>query len=271
MEPQMPGDRSPTSDEKLFWVAITIFGGAFATGLFFVIEQAHVLGGIIVALFGLIGLVFLIRDRCKKIPVRLPLVIVAAAMVWLAIGYDYYDRHRSKVGPPYKKFESIYNSYRDQLGVPKPFIESGSVSFDAYQNAKIAYIESIHSHLILNESKQTWYAVRDTELANRLIHLEDRRKYFPSIPLPLEPPIGGIARLWLQNPDAWKWIGWRRWGCTTHDGRIKYQEFDQGYIIGPVPASEDSIGTQNGQLLVLERGGAYRALSITEQIPCDKD
>jgi sulfatase modifying factor 1 len=75
------------SDEKVFWVAITVFGALFANGLFFVVGSDHVFGGTVSGGLGLVVLIWLIRDRIKQMPVRTPLLIVGASAVSILLGY----------------------------------------------------------------------------------------------------------------------------------------------------------------------------------------
>jgi hypothetical protein len=91
------------SGERLFWVLLTVFGALFANGLFFVFGSEHFgafLAGAVTGTVGLIGLIVLKRDRIKKIPIRLPLLIVGISSVSLLIGYIPYA-----VSKTYSKLE----------------------------------------------------------------------------------------------------------------------------------------------------------------------
>jgi len=75
------------AEERGFWVAITIFGALFANGLFFVFGSDHTIGGAVSGGIGLVGLVWLIRDHIRHVPVRKPLLVVGVISVSLLVGY----------------------------------------------------------------------------------------------------------------------------------------------------------------------------------------
>jgi hypothetical protein len=52
------------------------------------------------------------------------------------------------------------------------------------------------------------------------------------------PPESRVAELWSQNPNAWKWIGWRAWSCPFVSEKFYYQKFENGIIFGILPTSE---------------------------------
>lgn len=70
---------------------------------------------------------------------------------------------------------------------------------------------------------------------------------FSHIPKRLYPPHGGIAKHWRDEPDRWKWIGWRQWHCDLY-GLVSDQKFENGWIIGVLRVSQ----TRNaGEVIVL--------------------
>jgi hypothetical protein len=53
------------------------------------------------------------------------------------------------------------------------------------------------------------------------------------------PPENRVAELWSQNPEQWKWIGWRNWSCPFVMGKFYYQKFEQSVIFGVLPTSKN--------------------------------
>jgi hypothetical protein len=53
-----------------------------------------------------------------------------------------------------------------------------------------------------------------------------------------KPPESRVAELWSQNPEQWKWIGWREWSCPFVLEKFYYQRFENGIIFGVLPTSE---------------------------------
>src|ERR1700737_1797393 len=74
--------------DKIFWVLLTIFGGIFATGIFLILERF--LWGLSEAVFGLVGLIWLIRDHLTPsinvLPIKTPVMILASVGMAIFIG-----------------------------------------------------------------------------------------------------------------------------------------------------------------------------------------
>jgi hypothetical protein len=92
----MAADDKMSQEDRLFWVALTVFGGIFATGLFIAFEQ-HLAGGVALTVLGLGGLLRLVRDHRHHRTVKLNLLIALALVTWGSLGYSFYDRHRNTV------------------------------------------------------------------------------------------------------------------------------------------------------------------------------
>jgi len=57
------------------------------------------------------------------------------------------------------------------------------------------------------------------------------------VPRGLYPPWGGMAHFFLDTRDLDGWIkrvGWRKEDCTLPKNYVHWQQFDHGWIIGPV-------------------------------------
>ncbi len=78
-----------TPQARVFWVLLTVFGGSFTTGI--AVLPGSPLWGLAWMITGIIGLLILVRDRIKAIPVRTPLLILASVMGALFIGYSSYQ------------------------------------------------------------------------------------------------------------------------------------------------------------------------------------
>ena len=74
--------------DKIFWVLLTIFGGIFATGIFIILERFW--WGLSEAVFGLVGLIWLIRDHLTPsinvLPIKTPVMILASVGMAIFIG-----------------------------------------------------------------------------------------------------------------------------------------------------------------------------------------
>jgi len=89
----MAAAKKLSADTRLFWVGLTIWGGIFATGLYVAAER-YLAVGIVLALVGLLGMLFLIRDHKKRLPMKIGFLVAVAVVTWGTLAYDYYDRHQ---------------------------------------------------------------------------------------------------------------------------------------------------------------------------------
>jgi hypothetical protein len=75
--------------ERVFWVLLTIFGSIFATGLFLLVEKFW--WGLVEIVFGLIGMIWLIRDHFFQaigiLPIKTPIVFLVCIGVSIFVGH----------------------------------------------------------------------------------------------------------------------------------------------------------------------------------------
>jgi len=72
-----------------------------------------------------------------------------------------------------------------------------------------------------------------------------------------QPPAGGVARHWLNEPERWKWMGWINWQCNLGPGAVAYQQFQNGKIIGSL---RSDIKGNDGQLYAILNDGKWNLL-----------
>jgi hypothetical protein len=84
------------SEEKRFWVGITVFATLFGVGGYIVFE--HALWGWIFMVAGLGGLVLGVIEKLGNVRLSSGIWIVAILATWAGIGYDIYDRHHPSFG-----------------------------------------------------------------------------------------------------------------------------------------------------------------------------
>src|SRR5215472_10772254 len=85
--------------EAMFWLGMTILGA----GLYFVFEVDKRAGGVAFILLGLIVSGYSVyRHHYPDAPKR-PWLALGIVLTWIAIGYDFYDRHSM---PPPREFDA---------------------------------------------------------------------------------------------------------------------------------------------------------------------
>lgn len=77
--------------EATFWVGLTVFG----TGLFFWIEgeASRMFWAIALTIIGGVGVAYSVWIHHHPTAKKLPMWVFLLLITWLAIGYDFYDRH----------------------------------------------------------------------------------------------------------------------------------------------------------------------------------
>jgi hypothetical protein len=85
---------SMTPEERRLYVGLAIFGTLAGGGVYVVID--HALWGVILIGLGLLGFVYGLWEG-RAVANRNWPWLLALALTWVAIGYDYYDRHRTEI------------------------------------------------------------------------------------------------------------------------------------------------------------------------------
>jgi hypothetical protein len=136
-----------------------------------------------------------------------------------------------EVDPQFKQIQETV----PQLGKPRlPAVLADDAYQAVYDQANIIWIKSLFSILTLPTDaarKVTWQ--EDTNYSKDLKFFNDDwlKTQFADVPDGKYPPHGGVAYYWLQNPDQWKWVGWRKWYCRFFN-QIRYQQFENGTVVG---------------------------------------
>lgn len=128
-----------------------------------------------------------------------------------------------------------------QLGKPTgPIEETDGVYQASHEHAMVVSLLPTLDVFIFPKDRKI-KAVRQHAAA-----FTDGRKWFDDAslraifhpPKDKKPPESRVAELWSQNPEQWKWIGWREWSCPFALQKFYYQRFESGIIFGVLPTSE---------------------------------
>jgi hypothetical protein len=159
-----------------------------------------------------------------------------------------------------------------QLGKPRL---PAALADDAYQafydQAHIVWVKSLYTILILPTvptRKVIWQ--EDTNYAKEKNYFDDNwlKTQFPGVPADRDPPHGGVAYYWLQNPGQWEWIGWRRWYCRYFH-QIRYQQFENGTVFGIYRSDENN---DAGHIFVVMSDNSWLMKPVRTAAPkCIKD
>jgi hypothetical protein len=84
------------SEEKRFWVGITVFATLFGIGGYVVFE--HTFWGWTFMVAGLGGLILGLLEKARKVHLPDALWMIALLATWALLGYDIYDRHHPSFG-----------------------------------------------------------------------------------------------------------------------------------------------------------------------------
>ncbi|MEF9601196.1 hypothetical protein O4J55_02240, partial [Paracoccus sp. PXZ] len=75
----------------------------------------------------------------------------------------------------------------------------------------------------------------------------------------IDPPRGGVALAWERDPANWDWIGERRFRHPIKDRDLLIQRFENGLIVGFVPAGQN---TDDKVVVWLVNGGAWQTVEV---------
>lgn len=106
-------DASLPFKESAFWLGITLGG----TGLFFWIEDEHLIPAIIITFVGVIGVAYSIWSHHHPDGKTVPLWAVLMFITWAFIGYDLYSRTNSHRIP---EFDSPQSTMVEGYGLDTP-------------------------------------------------------------------------------------------------------------------------------------------------------
>jgi hypothetical protein len=142
--------------------------------------------------------------------------------------------------------------YANRLGKPLPgrTVPVHDVYQVKHRKAMVIWLDD-HFFQVSTAGNPKWIEREQVNGANRPELRTDAgcRKLFPDI-LP-NPPFSGVALLFKNDPDTWRWIGSREWHCYLDNSKIRYQRFEHGMIIaGLRHKSEDSPDPQDALVLI---------------------
>jgi hypothetical protein len=172
--------------------------------------------------------------------------------------------------PPQKSTISLQfeRSSIPQLGKPAgPIEETDGVYQASHEHAMVVSLLPTLDVFIFPKDRKI-KATRQHAAA-----FTDSRKWFDDAslraifhsPKDKMPPETRVAELWSQNPDQWKWIGWREWSCPFVLKKFYYQRFENGIIFGALPTSE-TLGLS--QIFAYANTGDWKStLSETVEAP----
>jgi len=159
-----------------------------------------------------------------------------------------------ELAPPVQPVQAIeihptlkpaYDRFSSQLGKPRALAQLSDDAYQAeYDRAHIVWIKPLLTIYVLPFNQQQRKVIQQPDVWTRNPDLFDDNKLRRMFKTPQGkfPPHGGVANMWLKDPDNWKWLGWRSWYCRFFD-EIFYQDFDGGIVFGPfhtLPTQTDS-------------------------------
>lgn len=154
-------------------------------------------------------------------------------------------------------FQDVRHAIVAVVGNP---VEDGVLVDDAYQavyeHATVVWIKNLLTIFVLPRDQTDKRTIRYQEghftIDKRLFNDDEAREIFKT-PQGKSPPHGGMAALWLSDPEKWKWIGWRNWHCRFFN-KVYIQEFEKGTAIGPLLVHPEQ---GYGQVFVISNDGSW--------------
>ncbi len=159
------------------------------------------------------------------------------------------------------KIAVAYNEYPQlgqKRGCPRVFHSMSIGEYDhatvlwEYDDRRIYFLYSDDTWGIWEE--KAWCNEADLWCVDKSSNLNGPgRKFFGrlfgSIPKDRFPPYGAIAYYLKDHPEQFEKIGWLKWHCQVEFDNTFIQEFENGVIIGVIPASLHN--SSNGWIYIL--------------------
>ena len=145
------------------------------------------------------------------------------------------EKNRIIASRPFLGVREIYREV-PRLGNPvSDVITAVNANIEVHENAVILWIEPLNAIIRLNtDEKHSFNIYEDqTNKVDPDLFDDDKLRSWLGLPHDCAPPTGGVAVLAHANQPEWKGIGCRTWKCDISS--IKYQEFENGYVISGVP------------------------------------
>jgi hypothetical protein len=167
-------------------------------------------------------------------------------------------------------FVALFKEQEEHLGKEIQPIIQGSVAYQAWHEHAVVvwiyYPQSLICVLPRGGSVHRAFCEDDSGMGNNPLYGTNSPRFraiFPGIPDDKLPPLGGVAKHWLEHPDKWKWIGFVEQECQL-DGPSYYWRLSNGRTIGVVRLQFDN---DAGQLVSFGDDGSY---SSRRTIPSSK-
>ena len=151
------------------------------------------------------------------------------------------DTEKSRIATN-RQFIGISEIYKDspRLGnATSDPITATHANIEVHENAVILLVEPLNAIIKLSTIpntdgiKQFDIYEDQTNKNDPSLFDDDKLRSWFGLPPDCAPPTGGVAVLARANQSEWKGIGCRTWRCDLSS--LKYQEFENGYVISGVP------------------------------------
>ena len=146
------------------------------------------------------------------------------------------------VRPPsvYRPFTAMYELHRNQLGKPQTEEKTDDLVYQgSYEHALVIFFHRRNMWFVLSKQDLTWKERGDSTMEDETKWKDKQwlseQDWMGDHSRPHEGksyPDGGIAKLWFAEPNWWRQIGWKEWGCPYPPRSIYYQRFEHGYVMG---------------------------------------
>ncbi|MDF3904706.1 hypothetical protein [Paracoccus sp. AS002] len=162
--------------------------------------------------------------------------VLSAFLHWATGRIDEYFARRVGVAKPFMK---AYQSAAP-AGIGKPVgkeMRGGLASWIRHQQASLIWIRSLNRiYQLPHDPKhgQVCY-VHDGAPDTGGYHDEDRVRKLLNLPPNFNPPLGGVAYAWQQDPASWSWIGQCLSRVLLSGDALVIQHFENGLMMGGIP------------------------------------
>lgn len=161
---------------------------------------------------------------------------------WFLLGERHKRRRAYAVHPKFRSAFSEANAA--DIGEPVgSAVKGGQASWHCFYGGAVLWIKDSNRlyQLPFDHSKRKVRIVNDYRLPNDSpYHSPDFVRQRLKLPPDFDSPLGGIAIAWEKDREGWDWLDQKRAWSRVWDNDLLVQEFENGLMMGFVPASPDA-------------------------------
>lgn len=161
--------------------------------------------------------------------------VLSAFLHWATGRIDEYLARRVGVAKPFIQAYEV----AAPAGIGKPVgkaTRGGRASWTRHANCAIIWVRSLSRiYQLPTDPKHGSVCYVHDNAPDNGYHDEDKVRKLLGLSPDFNPPLGGVAYAWQQDPDSWSWIGQCLSRFQLSGDNLVIQHFENGLMMGGIP------------------------------------